>query len=586
MQSDGAAAVARGTERPVRLALPVNLAALLTYAAFALLIALPLILVLVQAVVPGLFDPRAPSAILSLDPLRRALGSDRILISIWHSLELSLIAALTSTLLGGALALLAQRCDLPARRLIAMLPWAVFLTPSYLKALAWVLLMSPGGYLAQLGLVGTDFAHAFFSLPGLIFVQTLNLFPLASFVIGSALAGLGREYEDAARLSGAGPLRVWLRINLPLLAPALALSLIAIFAEALSDFGMAATIARNARFDLLTYGIYAAATDYPVDFPLAGSQALILLCLVVAVVLADRLLRRQVDPNLISGRSRPARRYALGPWRWPAAGAALLVLALAIVLPVAAIAVRALTRTLDGGISADNFTTAQLAAVLTLGTEASTAFVRSLFYAGCAALFACLAALLLSVELDRARHIMRPLVLAISLGAVAVPGVVLGFGYILLWNRLPGFRDAPFPHYGGASLLVIGYAAAALPYCLIIILAAIGQLAPSLNDAARLQGVGAARRLLRITLPLIALSIATAFLLTFIRTMFELPISQLLIPQSGPPVPPVVIKLFNHEGDGLASALSLVSMIATGGGAALLWSVARRLVPMKRGSVP
>ena len=90
---------------------------------------------------------------------------------------------------------------------------------------------------------------------------------------GCLLAGLGSELEDAARLSGAAPLRIWLRINGPLLAPAIALSFIATFAEVLSDFGLASTIARMSNFGVLTYGIYAAASDYPVDFPAAGAQA-------------------------------------------------------------------------------------------------------------------------------------------------------------------------------------------------------------------------------------------------------------------------------------------------------------------------
>ena len=588
-QTNGAAAIARGTTgtmakpKTVSASVRVTPVAIAIYGAFALLIALPLMLVLVQAVMPGLFDLKAPSMSLSLAPLTRALSSRRVLATIAHSLELAGIGAVTATLLGGGLACLIHRFDVPGRQIIAVLPWIVFLTPSYLKSLAWVLLMSPGGYLAQLGLISPGVSHGFFSLGGLIFVVTLSLFPLASFVIGSALNGLGSEWEDAARLAGAGPLTIWLKINLPLLGPAITLSLIAIFAEGLSDFGMAATIARASRFDLLTYGIYAAASDYPVDFPMAGSQALILLCLVLVVVLADRVFRRQSDPRLISGRSRPGRLHRLGWWRWPAAGAALIVAFLALVLPLGAILVRALTRTLGAGIAARNFTLKHLIDVLSPGTIAGEALGHSLIYATIAALIACLAALVLSVEVDRSRRVMRPIVLGISLGAVAIPGIVLGFGYILLWNRLPGFRDWRFPHYGDSSLLVVGYAAAALPYCLIVILAAIGQLAPSLSDAARLQGAGPTVRLLRITLPLIFLSVVTAFLLTFIRTIFELPISQLLVPLSGSPVPPLVVKLFNHDGDGLASALSLVAMIVAGGGGALVWLLASRLLPRRIG---
>jgi iron(III) transport system permease protein len=587
-QTAGAAATARGAGNALATwsgsaSRQAGLATFLIYGAFVVLIALPLFLVLVQAVIPGLFSLKSPSLALDFGPLFHALSTPRVTAMIVHSLALSAIVAVTATMLGGIFACLVQRCDVAGRRALALVPWIVFLTPSYLKSLAWVLLMSPGGYLAQLGLVSSDLAHSFFSLGGLIFVSTLSLFPLASFIIAGALNGLGSEWEDAARLAGARPATIWLKINLPLLAPAIALTAIATFAEGLSDFGLAATIARASRFDLLTYGVYTAASDYPVDFPLAGAQALILLCLVLVVVLADRVFRRQADPRLISGRSRQSRMVRLGAWRWPATVAALIILFLAIILPLAAIAARALTQTLGAGIAWSNFTLENVMAVVSLHTLAGAALLHSLAYALIAALIACVAALLLSIELDRSRRLMRPVVLGISLGAVAIPGIVLGFGYILLWNRLPGFRDWPFPHYGESSLLVTGYAAAALPYCLIVILAAIGQLAPSLSEAARLQGAGPAARLMRITLPLILLSVVTAFLLTFIRTIFELPLSQLLIPLSGSPLPPVVIRLFNHDGDGLAAALSLVGMIVAGGGAALVWFMASRALPRRIG---
>jgi iron(III) transport system permease protein len=549
------------------------------YTVFLLLIGLPLSLVLVQAIMPKLFDIQAASAVFSLGPLERAFASPRIVQSILNSLELAATVAITTTALGGAFAVLIQRCNIPLRGLIGAAPWLVFLTPSYLKALAWVLLMSPGGYLVQIGLLPSGWSEAFFSIAGLVFVHTLGLFPLASFIISSALTGLGSELEDAARLAGASPSTIWLRVNGPLLAPAIALSIIATFAEVLSDFGLASTIARTSNFGVLTYGIYSATSDYPVDFASAGAQALILLTLVLLVVMADRLLRRRADPRLITGRGRPVRRYELGAFRWLAAGAGLAVVFLALFLPIIAVSIRALSQTLGLGLSWDNFTLENVRAALASDTPAHAGLLRSLGYAGLAAAISTCLALLLCVRLDKANSVMRTVAVGLSLGAVAIPGIVLGFGYILVWNRLPGFRDWPFPHYGDGSLLVTGYVAAALPYCLVVILSAIGQLAPSLTDAARLQGVGAFRRLRAITVPLIFLSTVTAFLLTFIRTVFELPMSQMLIPLNGPVAPTLILKLFSHDQDGLACAIALLAMIFAGGSASLIWMVARRFQP-------
>lgn len=563
------------------------LAGLPVYAAFLLLVGLPLLTVLGQSVMPALFDPRHPDAAFDPSPLLRAVGTPRIAISILHSLELGAVVALAATALGATFAIMTARFALPFRRLIAPVPWFVFLMPSYLKALAWVLLMSPGGYLAQLGLVGPGLTHGFFSLGGLVFVHTLGLFPLPAFITGAALAGIGPELEDAARLAGLPRWRIWAGVMLPLLAPALALSLIATFAEVLSDFGLAATIAHQSHFGLLTYGIYIAASDYPTDFPMAGAQALILLTMILIVVFADRALRRQSEARLISGRSRAAPApEAGGAWRWPVAAVALAIAGLALWLPLAAIIARAATATLGGGLAVANLTFGNLSDTLDRGAPANAALLRSLGYAGLSAGVAAGTALILAARIDRAGRSLRAAVLGLSLGAVAIPGIVLAFGYILVWNRLPLFQNWPFPHYGQGSLLVTGYVAAALPYCLIVILSAIQQLSPSLTEAARLHGHGPAARLVRIVLPLVLLAVLTAFLLTFIRTIFELPISQLLIPVTGSPVPPFVVKLFNHDEDGLAAALSLVSMAVAGGAAGLIWLALRpRLTFGTRGRV-
>jgi iron(III) transport system permease protein len=77
-------------------------------------------------------------------------------------------------------------------------------------------------------------------------------------------------------------------------------------------------------------------------------------------------------------------------------------------------------------------------------------------------------------------------------------------------------------------------------------------------------------------LPLVWVSVVTAFLMTFIRTVFELPMSQMLIPLNGPPAPPVILRLFSHDRDGLASALSLVSMVVVGAITTLAWILLRR----------
>ncbi len=551
-------------------------------ALFILLIGLPLGVVLIQAVVPALFDPLHPTFAIDAEAVGRSFAEPRLVSSIFNSLLLAGAVSITATSLGAAYAFGLHRTNMPFKRFLISVPWLVFLTPAYLKGLAWTLLMSPGGYWSQFAPMPDWLSDQFFGPKGLIFVHTFNLFPLPYFVIASALSGLGSEFEDAARLSGASVQRVWLRINLPLLLPAIALCIIAVYAEVLSDFGLASTIARVSGFALLTYGIYVAASAYPVDFALAGSQALILLLLVVALVLADRILRRQVSARLISGRSRPARIYQIGLWRWILAVIGIGVAVLGLYLPLVTIIIRSVCRTLSGGLVANNLTTDFLIQAVTLHHPSNEALVRSLAYAGTTAMFAVAISLILALRLDTAHKNVRPAVMGIALGTVAIPGIVLGFGYILVWNRLPYFTNWPFPHYGDASLLVTGYVGAALPYCLVIIMTAVGQLAPSLTDAAKLHGVGFLKRIVYVILPLVALSVMTSFLFTFIRTVFELPMSELLVPVSGPAAPSVIIHLFGKDDEGMGSALSLLAMIVVGALSVIIWLLGQKAFSRSR----
>lgn len=542
--------------------------------AFVLLIALPLGLVLAQVFMPALFDAEAGPGSFSVAALAHSLGDPRSVLAIMHSLLLGCIAAASATALGFLYALVMQRTDVPWRPALALAPWLVFLTPGYLKALAWVLLMAPRGYLAQFGLVPVWLQHAFFGLPGLVFVHTLNLFPLAYFIAAGAMTGLGGEFEDAARTVGASPWQAWLRINLPLLGPAIALAFLAIFAEVVADFGMAATIARTINFGLLTYSIFTATSDFPVDFALAGSQSLVLLSMLALVLAGDRLLRRQRSLRLISGRSRPARRMRLGAARWPVAAAALLIGVLAVYLPLVAIVLRAACRTLGQGLVPGNLTWRFLLQAVTPDHAANTALLRSLGFASLTALFAGVVALLLAWRIEQGGTLLRQSVLLAAVGTIAIPGVVLGLGYILVWDRLPGFRDLPL--YGTWPLLVMGYVAAGLPYGLVIVLSAIGQISPNLLDAARLHGAGEVARLTRIIVPLIALSLLTAVLFVFVRTVFELPMSEVLQPADGPPAPALIVRLFGNDDDGIGSALSLVAILGTALSAGALWLVTAR----------
>ena len=546
------------------------------------LLALPLGLVLVQSLMPDLFALNDATPAISLDAFAHLAGSPRLATGIGNSVLLGLGAAAAATGLGVALAVLVELWKVPLTAFWQALPWLVFVLPSYFKGLGWVLLMSPRGYLVQLGLLSPELAHRFFGLLGLILVEMLALFPVPYFIARARLSGMGGELIDAARVAAPTWWPIVRRVVLPLLLPAIFLGLMTTFAEVVGDFGMATTIARSMNFGLLTYNIYNALSQYPVDFAAAAAQSVLLALLVALALGSGAIITRGRNVAFVTGRSKGLTPIPLGRAAVPVT---LLLAALTIaaaLLPLAAIAIRALTRTLADGPTIANLDLAAIGATLTPGTSSFAALMATARYASIAALATAGFGLIFVFRVHRQPSAAKAASLGLAVVTVTLPGIILAFGYILLYARVPGFRDLPL--YGTSTLLIIAYSASALPYALFFIGPALDRLGGSLEAASRLAGVSSARHLRGIVLPLVRRSIEITFCVTLIRAAFELPLSRMLIPIDGPPLPVLIVDSFTQDRDGQACALALVAMAALG----LFWLIAGRLLrgiePMNRGA--
>ena len=223
---------------------------------------------LLLAVSPRLFDQG--SQWFTLTYLHQAL-TGATAVAVINSLWVSGCAALLGLLVGFPVAWLAQRTTLPGRQLVSPAMWLVLLLPSWLPALGWERLVQPDGVMYRLGLNWPWVTHAIMGPFGVVLLLGLRCVPFSYLAITAALAGLGQEFEDAARVHGASRFGA-MRLIVPILAPAIASALAIGFAESISDFGVAATLAYNSNFSLATYQLYAAIGNFPPSFPLAAGK--------------------------------------------------------------------------------------------------------------------------------------------------------------------------------------------------------------------------------------------------------------------------------------------------------------------------
>ncbi len=528
--------------------------------ALLVLILYPLLCILLQSVVPGLFD--VPLNLdLSAAPFQRAFASSEIYGAMRNTAVLGVLVAVFGTILGALLAVLIKRTNLAGQKIFNSLVWINLFTPSYLVALAWEVAFSRGGFIDS-GIVPLPdgLINTIFSPVGLVVLQSLRMFPFSYLAVTAALAGLGSEYEEAARMVGARTLRYWLRINLPLLAPTLFAGALIIFAETISDYGTAATIAQQAGFNLITYELYAGLNNEPVDFALSAALSLLLILAIAGALLLQSRLLRARSYQVITGRTRRARVLPLGPWRAPLTVGAALFFFAALGMPLVVTAAVSFMRNVGNGFLGSNFTLDNYKQALDHNGDLLPALRRSTFLGLGAATIAALLGPAIAYMIERTQIPGKAFLRLLTLVTLAIPGIVLAAGFIFAWNQpwmnnLPG--GSPYPSIG---LLLAVYVAGALPFSARLAGGGLAQIGDHLLEAARLAGAGPGRMYVSIVLPLVATAVLSIWMLVFTGTMFELPASELLQPPSQPPMAVEIVNQYNNFRDGPGTAMTILGL--------------------------
>ena len=483
---------------------------------------------------------------------------------ILHSLIVGIVTAGAALLCAAGLAWMIHRTTLRARGLWVILIWAVLLMPSYFAALGWQTLLERNGMLARIGIDATPIRHLIFGPVGIVWVLTTKGMPFAYLAVSAGLMGLGREFEDAARVHGA---RRWasMRVAFTILAPALWSAIAIVFAESISDFGVASTLGAGAHFPLATYTLYLSIASMPIRFSLASVVGWFLIGSAgLALIVQYRALKGR-SFAVLSGRTRLAAAHHLG-WGGQAIGlaAATLFFTFALGVPALGAIGASFLKDQSGRFTAQSVTLANYHRALT-SQELLQPMLLSARMAAITATLAVFFGVLIGRVLSRRQiGLSGRLLDLLLLGAVALPSIVLAAGYIFAYN-LPVFSAAGVHLYGTLFLLGMAYLAAALPTTTRLLVGPFAQIQHSLFDAARVHGAGEASALVSTVLPILARGLLWAWLLTFTGTMLELPISQILYPPGEEPLAVGITKHvenYDFAGGSAMMLLAVVGMLA------------------------
>lgn len=524
----------------------------MTLALLVILVALPLAFILLQAVFPQFSAGSLAGAFAGLPAL---LAEPQLPTMLGGTVQIALGVALVSALLGFLPGVARGLLTLPFPRLWDVLFLIPFLTPPYIAALSWMLVLQTNGYLQQL--TGINLNDLLFSKYGIVLVMSLNIFPVIYFAVSRSLLASGQRLALVARVHGASAGRAFWHITLPLLSPSLAAGMLLAFTLAIEEFGVPAALGTRAGVLMLTTDIEKKLADWPVDLSGASMLSIVLVAIALSAWWLQKKLTGHQDVTSITGKPTENSGADAGGWLVPVVAVMGLIGFIAVILPGASMILSGVLGTLSGGVNLGNFTLSHYTALFSQQGDALSALGTSLSLAFGTACITGLVGLFVSWLVVMQKIKGRAVLDALSLMPAALPGIVVGVGLILLWNR----SFWPISPYNTWMMLLLSYCCLLLPWPVRYVGSALRQLGSNLESAARVHGASAFQALRYIVLPLVSPALLAAMLMVFAIASRELVTSLLLAPAGTQTVSVFIWRQFEQGSIGQGMAMATLTLL-------------------------
>lgn len=530
----------------------------LTAIFFALFFALP-----IWETLGGAF--RAPDGTVTFVYVVEVFRNPIYLEGLWNSVQMGVYSTALTVAIALPLAFLTDRYLFPGKSLFSALVLIPMILPPFVGAIGVKQILGQEGalnaLLSSLGLLDPAQPIDWLGqsrLTGVVIMNALHLYPILYLNLVAALANVDPAMEEAAENLGCTGLRKFRKITLPLIMPGLFAGGTIVFIWAFTELGV------PLMFDfqrVTSVQIFSGIKDIggnPFPFALV---AVMLVSTVVLYAISKATFGRASHAMMAKATSQGGPR-PLSPLAGWAVALFFAFITFLAVLPHIGVVLVAFSRDWYGTILPEGWTLDHFSAAL--GHDLTLPSIQnSLKYASLATLVDLVLGVAIAYVVTRTRLPGRQILDAMAMLPLAVPGLVLAFGYLAMTQpgKLFGFMN---PAIDPLLILVIAYSVRRLPYVVRSAAAGFQQTSVTLEEAAQNLGCPPLRTLRKITIPLIAANLMAGALLAFSFAMLEVSDSLILAQkQQDFPITKAIYELYQLLGDGrfIASALGVWAMV-------------------------
>ena len=419
-----------------------------------------------------------------------------------NTLLLGIVVSLFSTVIGFLFAYADAFIKIRFKRLFNIIAILPIVSPPFALAMAFIMLFGQRGFVTH-SLLGINDANIY-GFAGLATVQILAFFPTAYLVLAGLLKQIDPSYEEAARNMGASRWHIFKTVVLPLVTPGIANSFLLVFIQTVADFGNAMVIGGN--YTTLAAKVYLQAMG---NYDIKGGTALATLLMMISVLMFV------VQKYWVGGRSyvtvtgKPSRQRELiddPVISWvvgiPCALISLFILVLYILIPYGSFV----------NLWGIDFTPTlkHYGYVLSLGLKP---ILDTTYLALLSMPITGIMGMVIAFLIVRKQFIGRSMIEFTSMLSMAIPGTVIGMGYILAYN------DEPLVLTGTASIIVLSFLFRNMPVGIRAGVASLQQIDPAIEEAAQDLGANSFKVFTSVTIPLISSAFFSGLVYSFVRSM-------------------------------------------------------------------
>lgn len=436
-----------------------------------------------------------------------------------NSFKVTIVSTLLAAVLGLVMAYVLRSIRIKGSKYLNILIVMSYLSPPFIGAYAWIQLLGRNGFITRsLNNLFHVKLNGIYGFAGIVLVFSLQSFPLVYMYISGALKNLDNSLNEAAESLGCSAMQRVLQIIVPLVMPTMLASSLLVFMRVFSDFGTPMLIGEGYKtFPVLMYSQFMG--EVSTDDHFAAALCVIIIGITLILFFFQRYLGNRYTYSMSA--LKPMEAEPCTGLKSVISHLFVYMVVLIATLPQLTVIITSFLATgggsvYTGGFSLDNYRN-------TLFSKNNNSAIFNTYLFGlCAIAIVVVLGILISYLTVRKKSLLTNILDTVTMFPYIIPGSVLGISFLYAFNT------KPFLLSGTAFIIVISLSIRRMPYTIRSSTAIIGQISPSVEEAAISLGCSEMKSFAKITVPMMMPGVLSGAIMSWITLISELSSSIIL----------------------------------------------------------